>query len=105
MALFATPFAVFLIPIVAVVGYFLFRTIEAIAKASVESERHRSDNDLKKTLAQRGMSAAEIERVLAAKPGGSVDDARFTHDSAQPGAPLPPHKNNGTFRTGTHSCT
>lgn len=47
------------IPIVAIVGYFWYK----VAKTT-------SENELKRTLAERGMSAEEIERVVAAKPGG-----------------------------------
>jgi hypothetical protein len=47
------------IPIVAIVATFWYKT----AKAT-------SENELKRTLAERGMSAEEIERVVAAKPGG-----------------------------------
>jgi len=45
------------IPIVAIVATFWYK----IAKTT-------SENELKRTLAERGMSAEEIERVVAAKP-------------------------------------
>ena len=45
------------IPIVAIIGYFWYK----IAKTT-------SENELKRTLAERGMSAEEIERVVAARP-------------------------------------
>lgn len=106
--LFATPFAVFLIPIVAVVAFFIFRTVEAVAKATSDAQKHRSDNELKMTLAQNGMSAAEIERVIAAKPGMNRADLESDPQTPFPGSPLPPHKNashkNAShFQTGTHS--
>jgi len=47
------------IPIVAIVATFWYK----IAKTT-------SENELKRTLAERGMSAEEIERIVAAKPGG-----------------------------------
>ena len=45
-----------LVPIVAIVVSFSHKTHVA-----------RSDNDLKRSMVERGMSADEIERVLAAK--------------------------------------
>ena len=45
------------IPIVAIIATFWYKT----AKAT-------SENELKRTLAERGMTAEEIERVVAAKP-------------------------------------
>jgi len=45
------------IPIVGIIAYYWYR----IAKTTAE-------NDLKRTLAERGMSAEDIERVVAAKP-------------------------------------
>ncbi len=51
---------VFLVPIVAIAGFFWHE----VAKA-------RSKNDLKKTMVLRGMSVDEIERVLGA--GGKKD--------------------------------
>jgi len=45
----------FSIPIVAVVGGFWYKIRKTL-----------SENDLKRTMVERGMSAEEIERVLAA---------------------------------------
>ena len=55
------------IPIVAIVATFWYK----IAKTT-------SENELKRTLAERGMSADEIERVVAAKPtkGKRSEDSR-----------------------------
>lgn len=92
MALFATPFVVFLIPIVALICVFVFRAVEAIAKSSSEAAKHRSDNELKMVLAQRGMSASEIERIVAAKPGMNPDDYPIADESARASGALPPNK-------------
>ena len=45
------------IPIIAIIGVFWYK----IAKTT-------SENDLKRRMVERGMSAEEIERVLAAAP-------------------------------------
>jgi hypothetical protein len=49
--------ATFLVPIVGVIAYYWARV-----------QSTRSTNALKRTLAERGMSADEIERVVAARP-------------------------------------
>lgn len=46
----------FAVPICAILGGFWFK-----------SQKLQSDNELKRTMVQRGMSVEEIERVLAAK--------------------------------------
>jgi hypothetical protein len=51
------------IPIVAIIGFFWYKT----AKTT-------SENELKRTLVERGMSAEEIERIVAARPGGRQKD-------------------------------
>lgn len=43
------------VPIVAVVGYYVHEVL-----------KHRSNNELKRSMLNRGMSAEEIERVLNA---------------------------------------
>ena len=43
------------LPMVIVVGVFIFH-----------ARKHESDNELKRSMIERGMSAEEIERVLAA---------------------------------------
>ncbi len=50
-----------LVPIVAIGGYFWYK-----------ASKRRSDNELKRTMIEKGMSAEEIERVLKAgdKQGG-----------------------------------
>jgi hypothetical protein len=47
---------VFAVPIVAIIAVFW---------SQVES--HKADNELKRTMIERGMSAEDIERVMAAK--------------------------------------
>jgi hypothetical protein len=47
---------VFGVPIAAILGSFWSQV-----------QRHRSDNNLKRTMVERGMSAEDIERILAAK--------------------------------------
>lgn len=46
--------------------------VGAVALAWRSIEKTKSENSLKRTLAERGMTAADIERVLAAK--GPKDD-------------------------------
>jgi hypothetical protein len=47
----------FSVPIVAIIGAFWFK---------LESER--SENDLKRSMVERGMSPEDIERVISARP-------------------------------------
>jgi hypothetical protein len=54
---------VFSVPICAIIGGVWYKI-----------ERTRSDNDLKRTMVERGMSAEEIERVIAAKTPDKDDD-------------------------------
>ena len=44
-----------LIPISAILGHFWY-----------QAQKHKSDNDLKQRMLERGMSAEEIERVISA---------------------------------------
>ena len=44
-----------LIPIVAIIGHFWY-----------EAQKNKNDNDLKRRMLERGMSAEEIERVISA---------------------------------------
>ena len=93
----AIPMIRFSIPIVALVSFFLYSTIYDLAKASTEAAKHRSDNELKMVLAQRGMSAAEIERVVAARPGtndGDGVDRQYVGacGTVRSGGVLPPSK-------------
>ncbi len=55
--------AAFLVPTVGVVAYYWARV-----------QSTRSTNALKRTLAERGMSADEIERVVAAQPSAEKED-------------------------------
>jgi hypothetical protein len=77
----------FLIPIVAIGGYFLHQIICSIAESYTATSKHRADTELKMQLVQRGMSASEIERVLTATAGGKT-----TAPEEDFGAPMPPHK-------------
>lgn len=52
-----------LVPIVAIVGYFWYKTAKT-----------RSNNELKSKMIGRGMSVDEIERVLGA--GGKKEDKK-----------------------------
>ena len=53
----------------AVVGVFSVPIVAIIATFWSQVERAKSENELKRTMIERGMSADEIERVIAAKPG------------------------------------
>ena len=48
---------------VPVIGHFWF-----------ESEKHRRDSELKRSMIERGMFAEEIERILAAKSTGNEEE-------------------------------
>ena len=48
-------FLALMIPIVAVVGHYWHEVL-----------KHRADNELKRSLVERGMSAEEIEQVMSA---------------------------------------
>lgn len=65
MAIFASAFV---IPIVAIGGVFLWMTVQAILTGVSDIVKHRNEIELKQTLADRGMSAEEIERVVRATP-------------------------------------
>lgn len=54
------------IPIVAIVGVFLFLCISALANCVQSIVRHRNEIELKQQLVDRGMSADEIERIVTA---------------------------------------
>jgi hypothetical protein len=94
----------FLIPIVAIIGYFAYRIIDSIAVAHRESSKHRQDTELKMVLAQRGMSAEEILRVVNADVSDQRRDsasASYPGDYQQagyqpPGGAMPPRKRPGT---------
>lgn len=83
--------AVFAIPIVALLGTFVYLSIQVVAQAMCEASKHRSDAELKITLAQRGMSAEEIERVVRAKPASAPDSIASASDR-QPSSAMPPRK-------------
>ncbi|HUB24421.1 MAG TPA: hypothetical protein VL992_03250 [Tepidisphaeraceae bacterium] len=56
---------------IAVVAVFSIPIVSIIAGIWSQVEKHRSDNELKLRMVERGMSAEEIERIMAAKsPSG-----------------------------------
>jgi len=63
MSLFMSPFA---IPLVAIIGVFSWLCISAIVSGVQSIVKHRNEIELKQQLAERGMSAEEIERVVSA---------------------------------------
>ncbi len=63
MSLFMSPFA---IPLVAIIGVFSWMCISAIVTGVQSIVKHRNEIELKQQLVERGMSAAEIERVVSA---------------------------------------
>ena len=70
---FDSPFSIPIVAICVSIG------VPIIAHCWFELRKHESDNELKRSMIERGMSAEEIERVLAAKSsedkkgGGSAD--------------------------------
>ena len=58
----------FLIPIVAIVAYFVYCLVDSISKHAAAASKHRADAELKMTLAQQGMSADEILRIVNGQP-------------------------------------
>ncbi len=77
----------FLIPIVAIVGYFGFKAIEAVSSSCTAVSRQKSETELKLVLAQRGMSADEIIRVVSA----GREELNVGENGIN-AAPLPPSK-------------
>ena len=59
--LFATPMAIPIVIVIVCVG------IPVISHYWFQLEKHKSDSRLKLAMIERGMSAEEIERVLAAQ--------------------------------------
>jgi hypothetical protein len=53
---------------IAIVGTFAVPLAVILAGAWYKLNKVRSDNDLKRTMIERGMSVEEIERVIAAGP-------------------------------------
>lgn len=70
MTLLMSPFA---IPIVAIVVAFVYLCISAVVNCAQSIVKHRNEVELKQQLADRGMSADEIERVVLAT---SVSDKK-----------------------------
>lgn len=88
---FSSPFVVAMVFFVA---YYLTTIVDSCNKASVAKEKHRVDAELKRVLAERGMSASEILEVVSVKvsnqrkkDGASLSDPMHATDS-----PLPPYK-------------
>ena len=63
MTFLMSPFA---IPIVAIVGVFIYLCISAVVNCAQSIVKHRNEVELKQQLADRGMSADEIERIVMA---------------------------------------
>ncbi len=63
MTFFMSPMA---IPIVAIVGVFVFLCISALTNCVQSIVKHRNEVELKQQLVDRGMSVEEIERVVRA---------------------------------------
>jgi hypothetical protein len=59
-------FSAFAIPVVAIIGVFVWLSITAIATAAQNIVKHRNEVELKQMMVDRGMSAEEIERVVRA---------------------------------------
>lgn len=55
-------------PTVAVVCVFSVGAISVLSTMWAHIETSRSENDLKRSMVERGMSAEEIERVISARP-------------------------------------
>ena len=51
----------------AVAGVFAIPIVAIAATFWADVQRHRSDNNLKRSMVERGMSPEEIERILSAK--------------------------------------
>jgi hypothetical protein len=95
--MFSPSVIVFMVPIIAIVGFFIFIVVQAVANSLSSVAKHRADAELKIVLAQRGMSAEEIVQVVTAKvnaDGGSTSQQRvgLGHSEAHP---LPPRKTSG----------
>ena len=59
--------AVLTLPNIVIIMGFLIPIVAIVCWAWASIHKTRSANNLKRTLAERGMSAAEIERVVSAK--------------------------------------
>lgn len=85
-------FTLFAIPVVAVLGVFTYLIVQAVAQSVCEASKHRADAELKIALAQRGMSAAEIEQIVAARPGATSHRAPYANERQTPSTAMPPQK-------------
>jgi len=70
MSILAYPLA---IPIIAIVSVFGWLMVQSIVSGVQSIVKHRNEVELKQMLAERGMNADEIERVVRAS-GFSEDD-------------------------------
>jgi hypothetical protein len=57
----------------AIIGVFSVPIVSVIAVFWAQVEKRRSDNELKLRMVERGMSAADIERVIVAKAPDGKD--------------------------------
>ena len=57
-------FSPFIIPVIAIIAGI---AVPIVTSAWVDLEKHRIECDLKRSMVERGFSAGEIERVLAAR--------------------------------------
>jgi hypothetical protein len=88
----------FLIPIVAILAFAVWMMIDAISRRTAEVRKHRADVELKIILAQRGMSADEILRVVSAPVAPEVASADAAPANQLPsGVPAPPWKESQAF--------
>jgi hypothetical protein len=69
---FGSPFS---IPIVAIASVFIWLSITTVAEAISAAKKHQADAELKRSLAERGMSADEIAMVVRAGRGKHKEPA------------------------------
>lgn len=60
-------------PQIAIIMGCLVPIVGLIASHWYKAQKVRSENDLKRSMVERGMTVEEIERVVAARPGGRYD--------------------------------
>lgn len=92
--MFSPSAIVFMVPIIATVGFFIFIVVQAIANSLSSVAKHRADAELKIVLAQRGMSAEEIVQVVTAKVDGALSSPASPRCASGQNDvyPLPPRK-------------
>jgi hypothetical protein len=67
-SLFDSPVSIPIVAICVAIG------VPVVAHYWFALRRHEMDTELKRSMVERGMSAEEIERVLAAKSAGDEED-------------------------------